>query len=540
MKAGDKNKKFAWLLIVLMVLVLMTACSGQSGDDGKSNEAAGTGSAGSQETTAAEGAGGAGDSSEPVELTLFINHPWYPIKEWTGPIADKITEKTGVKLKVTVAADDKQLPTMIASGELPDLIFTDNTGNNIDRLSDPNISYPLNELIQKYAPDFKIDPIRITVNTADDGNFYTIRDAFSTKEEWDANKYALGNDGNPGIAIREDLVQEMGNPPLKTLDDLVNLLGMVKEKYPDMVPLVMDKNWIEPYFMTQFGVEGGLGSWYETDGKVHYGLNNPKLLDYFKFMNNLYRKGYILAENFAFANDQIDDEYTVGGKAFMHSHTVSVGDRNNIAAEQKGLPYKFKMIPEVLSKDAKVVSTGIGWSGTFITKNNKNPEKSIKFLQYLASPEGLKLTMFGIEGEHWTWNEEGYPNLKYRPADSDFVNKNGIKWWGLLYTDAVTEGLWNYVPGTQTTQALVEIKNITEFKPTIGLIQLKADSKEQIMKTKIDEMVKNQKVKIYLAKSDAELMKAYEDMINTAKKIGMDKVDEYANQVYAQKKSLLQ
>jgi putative aldouronate transport system substrate-binding protein len=96
------------------------------------------------------------------------------------------------------------------------------------------------------------------------------------------------------------------------------------------------------------------------------------------------------------------------------------------------------------------------------------------------------------------------------------------------------------VPGTQTTQALVEIKNITEFKPTIGLIQLKADSKEQIMKTKIDEMVKNQKVKIYLAKSDAELMKAYEDMINTAKKIGMDKVDEYANQVFAQKKSLLQ
>lgn len=531
MKARDMKKKFAWLFTILMVLALLSACSGKSEEGGQSSEA--NGSEGVKETTAAGDTGGAG---EPVELSLFINHSWYPIKEWTGPIADKITEKTGVKLKVTVATDDKQLPVMIASGDLPDLIFD---ASEYDRLSNPNISYSWNELIQKYAPNFEIDPIRKAVNTVDDGNFYTVRMAFATPEEWQANKYALGNDGNPGIALREDLMKELGNPPLKTLEDFVNLLDMVKEKYPDMVPLVMDKNWIESYFMTQFGVDGGMYSWYERDGKVSYGLNNPKLLDYFKFMNSLYRKGYILAENFAFANDQIDDEYAVGGKAFAHSHTVSVADRDNIAAQQKNVPYTFKMMPTALTNDAVIINSGVGWSGTFITKNNKNPEKSIKLLQYLASDEGKKLTMFGIEGEHWTWNEEGFPNLKYNPSDSDFVNKNGIKWW-YLYSDAITEGIWGYVPGTQTTQALMETKDITVYKPALGLIQLKSDSDERIIKTKLDEMVTNEKTRIYLAKSDAELDKAYEDMINTAKKIGMDKLDEYANQVYSQKKSLFQ
>lgn len=249
-------------------------------------------------------------------------------------MADKITEKTGVKLKVTVATDDKQLPLMIASGDLPDLIFT---ASDIDRLSNSNISYPWNELVEKYAPNFEIDPTRIAINTMEDGNFYTIRNAFATKQEWETNKYALGNDGTPGIAVREDIMNELGNPELKTLDDFVKLLGMVKEKHPELVPLVMDKNWIESYFMTQFGIEAGFGSWYENEGKAEYYLKHPKMLEFFKFMNSLYRNGYILAENFAHANDQIDDEYAVSGKAFAHSHTVSVTRQHLHQAERCGL-----------------------------------------------------------------------------------------------------------------------------------------------------------------------------------------------------------
>ncbi|WP_246239218.1 hypothetical protein [Paenibacillus anseongense] len=76
--------------------------------------------------------------------------------------------------------------------------------------------------------------------------------------------------------------------------------------------------------------------------------------------------------------------------------------------------------------------------------------------------------MFGVEGEHWTWNNEGYPDLKYNPSDADFINANCIKWW-YLNNDGITEGMLSYVPGQQKTLALIERKAITVYKPEIGL-----------------------------------------------------------------------
>lgn len=515
----NRGKKARLLLAVVMLMALLSACGSQNTNQNKG--------AGADNQTSA-------DDGKIKELSLFIDASWYPVKEWKGPIAEKITEKTGVKLKVTVATDDKQLPLMISSGDLPDLVFT---YSNIDRMSDSKLSYPWNELIEKYAPDFKIDDTRIAIHTMDDGNFYTIRNSFATQEEMSQNKYAIGSDGNPGIAVREDLLKELGNPPLQSLDDFVKILGMVKEKYPDMVPLIMDKDWIEQYFLQQLGVEALLDGWYERDGKIDYAIRQPEMLEFFKFMNSLYRNGYILGENFAYTNDQIDDQYALSGKAFAHSHTVSVGDMDNIKSKNNGNSYTFKMLPSALSEKTKIVSTGLGFAGTFITKKNKDPEASIKLLQYLASDEGKKLTMFGVEGEHWTWNEEGYPELKYDPSDADFMNNNGIKWW-YLYNDGVMEGLQGYVPGTQKTQALMERKEVTVYKPAIGLIQTQPDSSEKTIKTKIDEMVKNEKVKIYLAESEEEAVANYETMIKNAEKLGLQQLVDWANEIYQKKKDL--
>ncbi|WP_339272357.1 extracellular solute-binding protein [Paenibacillus sp. FSL W8-0426] len=521
MKKKKGKKALLLSLSIVMLTVLLSACGSGNNNPGQSAGA---------ETESQSSA----DNGEVKELSLFIDASWYPVKEWKGPVAEKITEKTGVKLKVTVATDDKQLPLMISSGDLPDLVFT---YANIDRMSDSKLSYPWNELIEKYAPDFKIDDTRKAIHTMDDGNFYTVRNSFATQEEMSKNKYAIGSDGNPGIAVREDILKELGNPPIQSVDDFVKVLGRVKEKYPDMIPLIMDKDWIEQYFMQQFGLEALIDGWYERDGKIDYAIRQPEMLEYFKFMNSLYRSGYILGENYAYTNDQIDDQYALSGKAFAHSHTVAVADTDNIKAKSDGKPYTFKMLPSALSENTKIVSTGLGFAGTFITKKNKDPEASIKFLQYLASDEGKKLTMFGVEGEHWTWNDKGYPDLKYSPSDADFINNNGIKWW-YLYNDGVMEGLQGYVPGTQKTQALMERKAVTVYKPEIGLIQTQPDSEEKTMKTKIDEMIKNEKVKIYLAQSEEEAVANYEAMINNAENMGLQRLVDWANEVYQKKKDL--
>jgi putative aldouronate transport system substrate-binding protein len=152
---------------------------------------------------------------EVVELDLFVDHSWWPIKQWSGPIPEEITKRTGVKLNITVATDDKQLPLMIASGDLPDLIFT---SDNAQRLSDPNLAYSWQELIDEYAPDFQPHPDKIAVNLAPDGKYYTIRNNFSPAEEWKAHEgYAL--QGGADVGYRKDIWEALGSPPVNTLED---------------------------------------------------------------------------------------------------------------------------------------------------------------------------------------------------------------------------------------------------------------------------------------------------------------------------------
>lgn len=70
-------------------------------------------------------------------------------------------------------------------------------------------------------------------------------------------------------------------------------------------------------------------------------------------------------------------------------------------------------------------NTGGGWSGVFITKNNKNLEASIKFMEYLFTEERQKLGMWGREGIDWNMHQDGYPEFTYDRANIDAQTKDG-------------------------------------------------------------------------------------------------------------------
>ena len=59
-----------------------------------------------------------------------------------------------------------------------------------------------------------------------------------------------------------------------------------------------------------------------------------------------------------------------------------------------------------------------------------------------------------------------------------------------------------------------------------------ADSDEQIIKSKLDTMVKAEEMKIYLAESEEACEQAYNDMIELARSQGMDELDAWANEAY--------
>lgn len=461
-------------------------------------------------------------------LLVFSYLPMFGIlmafKDWSGSIPEEITKRTGVKLNITVATDEKQLPLMIASGDIPDLVATGTTAQ-LKRLADSNLCYSWQELIDKYVPDFKIDPHYIAVNTADDGSYYTIRNNFSTGAEWKKNeKYALSPTG-AGITVRTDIMEELGNPKVETLDELNNLFAMVKEKHPEMVPLVLDQNpgWAKGYFATQFGA--AIEGFVDKDGQLVHSLRTPELEQMYMYMNELYRNGFVKAENFAYNNGDQAKQIVTSGKGFAYTWTIAGADRLTAETEEAG--YKWVQLPTKISDTFKAENYGTGWQGVFISKNNKNPEAAIKLMQFLMSEEGQRLAMWGIEGQDYNMSDDGgYPIYTYDTSSDEVKNEKGVYWWGLLTGNAVTEAIGNYVPGTETTKASQELSTL----------QPGADSQEEIIKNNIATMMRTEEVKIYLATSEEAAKKAFDNMVQQADKMGLKNLETWGDTKYAEVK----
>lgn len=528
MKKKALHKSSLLVTTLLATTLLASAC----GSNNNNNAASGSSSTATATIDASASAASGDSAKEPVTLNLFVDQTWWPLKDWSGEVPEEITKRTGVKLNITVATDDKQLPLMIASGDLPDLVAT--STQNV-RLADPKLSYDWNSLIDQYAPDFKIDPETMAVNTSPDGKIYTVKNNFSTKEEWETNKNTALLMG-AGISVREDILKELGNPPIKTLDDLTNLFQAVKDKYPDMIPLVLNPpNWHRGYFEQNFGVMPALN---DVDGKLQYGLHMQANKDMYLYMNELYRKGFIKAENYAYKSEDQGKQLMYSGKGFAFAWTTQGSDR--LTAEGKDSGYKFVNLPLKLSDSFKYVSTSAGWQGVYITKNNKNVEASIKLMEFLRSEEGQRLAMWGVEGTDWTMSADNYPEFTYDHLDDTQRKEKGVYYWGLLAGSATTELTGNFVPGTDATKTGQEITALATFNSAIGLVIPDADSEEQVIKNNIENLVKNEEAKVLLAQSEEAASKAYDNMVAQADKMGLGKYEAWANTKYQEVKKNFQ
>ncbi|MFC4306320.1 extracellular solute-binding protein [Cohnella boryungensis] len=514
------TKKKMMFMLALALIMVVTAC----GNGGKNNTSSPSASPSASASSAASGA----PSEAPkdvVELTLLVNHPWWPFKEWKGKIPEEITKRTGVKLNIQVAVDDKQLPLLIASGELPDLVYT---ASDLTRLANPDVSYAWNDLIEQYAPDFKIEQSRIGVNTMPDGKFYTIKNGYSTEQEWKDNPKALP--GGSSMSLRQDILDELGNPKLDTLEDMLQILKDVKAKYPDMIPLVFDKDQIGQFFRINFGLKRNTGFIDQNGSAVHY-LKDPNYRDYYLFMNELYREKLMIAENFTFKDAQQDDQYSLNGQAFAHGG--SIADTLNAQLKTLNKDFTFMTVPKVLSDKAGTPMGGSGWSGMYITKNNKNVEASIKFMQFMMSEEGQRLGIWGIENEDWVWNEAGqYPEMKYDMNNAEVQKQFGYVYWGLLGSSGVTEALQRYDEKALMTPWSLALRDTLKFNPALGLVVTNPDTDEQVIETQIKNMVATEELKIYMAKSSEEASKEYDALIAKMENMGLGKLEEWATAQY--------
>lgn len=515
------KRRLSILLCVIMVLLMgLSACGSNDGTRTQNISGQPTGTAGP--TVAADSTS---TDKKKVDLTLFIDEPWWPYSKWEGRIPEKVSELTGVNIIPTVAVDDNQLQLMISSGDLPDMICS----WKFDRLSSSSLCYSYNELIEKYAPDFEVDTVTQYVNTTlEDGKFYVIKNDFASPEKWAKNPKALHQ--GPGISFRRDILEGLGNPEIKTIADLENVFDQVLDKYPGVLPLITDGGF--GYMNIQLGVHSD--NFFEgSDGKLQWKGRDPQLLEYYKLLNKWYHKGYWAAENLTYKTADQYQQMLINGKAFALMGYDNSADMMNVLFESAGKDYYMQAQAEWISDQAKLYDYRTGWRGLFITKNCKDPEAAINFAKFIYSEEGQKLLLWGEENTDWHLDTEGYPAFDtWNPSDDNTIKPLGVRYWGWLSCDNIINGMGQGVGYEQTFDVKKYLTQHTERTVYIGMVNPPTDSDESATLSRLGELLTTENAKMLLADNESEVIENYNKMISMAEGMGLNSLESWANSVY--------
>lgn len=474
------------------------------------------------------------DSSGEETLDLYIDFTWFGSDSWTGIIPEEITKRTGVRFNVTRSADDSQLGLMIASGELPDLVFT---SNELSRLCHGDVCYSYDELIRQYDMDWQPDEERIAIArshnaAADDSHYYTIMQNYNTKEEWDQAKDAVPS--MPTLYYRKDIWEKMGSPDMTTLDGIMDAMRQVKEQYPDMkVVNAGNPTWRLRAFSEWFGASNEF--LYQEDGSVAYRDTTDAFYDYLKYTNQMYRNGFFSEENLAIVNEDDARQQALNGECFIYEWNARPNQLEQLNTEtKKNVPDAEWACLEIPDDAAAMTRANAGWAGLFISKNCKNPEAAMKVIAFLNSEEGRHLALWGREGVDYTLDEDGVPSFSEEwheaYADSKMMTEKYNNNYFLCTTEL--DELYLYYADVDPDVVKTFEKNMDKYTnyPELAIALPTSDMDEGIIYNKIKEARDAEYVKIYTAGSDEEFEKAYQDYRALLEKIGVDQVNGYMSE----------
>ncbi|MDF9843075.1 MULTISPECIES: ABC transporter substrate-binding protein [unclassified Paenibacillus] len=455
----SKGIKTAFTLMLLSSMLI----AGCGGNNAANNTANNTPDNTGNNTETNQPADGAMDTS-PFKISFFgadASPNWNNMQDDVGKA---ITEKTGVTLEaeydVGSGGGDQKIAMMAASGDVPDLIFAK---GSLSTLVDAGLIIDLTELIDKYAPNLKKvygENMNRLKYSLDDQSIYQIPTNMGVGQS--------SFDATGGFEIQHRVLKELGYPEVKTLADYEKVLKDYVALHPETdgqptIPLTLNADdWkimitvTNPAFITTGAPDDG--EYYvdpETyEAQLHY--KRPVEKEYFRWLNGMYNQGLLDKDTFVQKDDQYKAKVASGRVLGLISQEWEYQDGENALKAAGKDEYTYAHFPVTLSeeyKDHSFMQTGIDGYGLAITTAAKDPERIIKWLDWMSSDEGQILRNWGIEGKHYTVDADGKrvvpADIQDRKANdvANFQKETGIGQYlifGARYGDGVKDPTGNY------------------------------------------------------------------------------------------------
>ena len=549
------SKAVCLVLACIMLFAMLAGCgNAQKSDSGETTQA------GSSDTGSAEFATStSADASDwewkkdtsPFEFSMWVGYSWakgsYDVID--NIVGKNITKKTGVKWNVTIPAgnENEALNLLIASNDLPDMIITDYSNMNVNKLKKGGLVYSYDELIDKYCPNMwklitKDDKL---YHAQSDGKLYYIPNFQADEQLFEST---IQKTNELIYFVRNDIYENMGKPKMETPDEFLNVLKRVKSEYPDMIPFQMDEILPESLLLNNavynilrgFGIGAGNPCVYEDGPDIKYLFRDPQYVQGLKFVNKMFLEGIITADQLTEKTAQINEKFNNAKYFTMIENIwrVTAVDNPNIKNNLKDEKIKYVLADIFKAPGVTPKLNGLrskGWMAQLITKNAKNPERIIKFVEYALTDEGQTDVMMGEEGVTYDL-VNGEPVLKPEYAD---MQKQDVAKFGKVGFNEVLCYWIRPLPfdkysragnfGLEETKANQRIANeyaVDYFK--LGFADLNPDpgSKEATTNTKILQTWVKYAIKMIMSKTDDEFTKHYTEGIADVDKIGAASVEK--------------
>lgn len=417
------RKRTTLTIILLLAVLALIACSGKSsnGDGGEVKDSG----------VAMEDfkVGTTFKAKEPITFSLlYSDHPNYPHKkDWE--LFEKIKERTNVELDMTVVPMSdygEKRSLLISSGNVPLIIPKTYPGEETPFVSS-GVILPISDYID-HMPHFK-----------DKVEKWDIQPFLNNLKQKDGKYYVL-----PGLhekvwpdyslAIRVDILEELGLDEPKTWDDLEKVLEEMKKAYPESTPFSdrFELNSTLNIAATTFGTRAGwgLGSGLdyikESDEFVFAGStdNYKELVEYF---HRLVEKGLLDRESVTQEDDQATEKF-INGKSFVintNGQTLEQyrKDMDEILGKDN---YKIKKIAVPGGPIGHVMAGTKLENGVMLSakaKDDPNFDAMLQFIDWLwYSDEGQEFAKWGVEGETFTKEDGKYvltDDINFRGLNPD-------------------------------------------------------------------------------------------------------------------------
>lgn len=480
-----KSKKIcALLLAATMVAGTLAGCGGDTASNTDSSattdNSAATDDGATDDGAAAADDSGSAASGDVIELTFF-NADANQDDPWTDPVAEKITEATGVKLKTTrpVGGNDESeaVALMIAEQNYPDIIFAKGSAGN---LIDAGAMMDMTDLIEQYGPNIKKlygDEFEKLKQSADDPSIYQLsaynvggtrfKDAGNLQIQWAALKakdYQIPHSLEELETMIKDYIAE--HP---TTDDGLDMIGISLS--------TSDWHWLitlgNPAGFIADGAPDN-GQWIVTaDNKGMYKFRSDKEREYFKWLCRMYNEGILDPEFATQTHEDYIAKIASGRVVTLFDKDWDYADGEKVLKADGKYELTYAGLPTCIDENTKCPSlmyqglttgTGVG-----ITTSCKDPVAAIKYIDYLCSDEGQVLTKWGIEGVNYFIDDEGHryrteEEIKYSQEDADYSKKTGVGFHNYPFP-SYGDGILDPTGSTYTTtskDAVINEYNVEE------------------------------------------------------------------------------